>query len=87
MENKRTCTFSFFRWDSHTELFAFFDLGIWRQAAGTLCVERFIQFYTDQFETLQALLSWSVDVMWFWHYRQINFLSLFWLLNLAICGA
>ena len=29
---------------------------------GTLCAQLLLQFYTDQFETLQALLSGSVDV-------------------------
>ena len=28
----------------------------------TLCVQLLLRFYTDQFETLQAFLSWSVDV-------------------------
>ena len=38
------------------ELFPFFDLGIWRQVVDTLCAQLLIQFNTDQFETLQALL-------------------------------
>ena len=29
---------------------------------GTLCPQLLLQFHTDQFETVQALLSWSVDV-------------------------
>ena len=41
-----------------------------------LCVQ-LLQFYTDQFGTLQALMSWSVDVHVFWHYRQFNFCHFF----------
>ena len=40
---------------------------------GTLCV----QVYTNQFETLQALLSWSVDVYMVLHDRQFNFCHFF----------
>ena len=41
---------------------------------GNVCVQLILQFYTDEFETLQALLSSSVDVrmvlafssIWIW---------------------
>ena len=36
-----------------------------------------IQFYTDQFETLQALLSWSVDMHVILALLLVSFLSLF----------
>ena len=29
---------------------------------GTLCAQLLLQFYTDQFDTLQAFLSWFSDV-------------------------
>ena len=58
---------------------------------GTLCHELLIQFYTSQFETLQALLSWSVNgfgmiinfifVIFFFF-----FFFFFLLLNFAILG-
>ena len=32
------------------------------ESVGAFCAQLLKQFYTDQFETLQALLSWSVDV-------------------------
>ena len=51
---------------------------------GTLCAQLFLLFYTDQFETLQALLSWSVDVHVALALLSINFLPL---LNLVIFGA
>ena len=42
-----------------------------------MCVQLLIQSYTDQLETLQALLSWSVDVHIFLTLLSISFLSLF----------
>ena len=53
---------------------------------GTLCAQLLIQFYTDQFETLQALLSWSVDVLVFWHYLQFNFCQFFFFRQGSPCG-
>ena len=37
----------------------------------TLC-DNSSQFSTEQFETLQTFLSWSVDVHAFWYYCQFN---------------
>ena len=55
---------------------------------GTLCAQPLIQFYTDQFETLQALLSWSVDVHVVLALSSIKlFFHFFRLLNLAMFGA
>ena len=44
---------------------------------GTLCAQLLMQFYTDQFETLQALLSWSIDMHVVLALWSIQFLSLF----------
>ena len=41
----------------------------------SLCVQ-LLQFYTDQFETLRGLLSWSVDVHVAFALSSIYFLSL-----------
>ena len=43
----------------------------------TLCAQPLVQFYTDQFETLHALLSWSVDVHMVLALLSVKFLSLF----------
>ena len=77
MKNKQTHISSFFPSRFSLYIFPIFDLGIWRQMVDTLCAQLLIQFYTDQFETLHALLSWSVDVHVFWHGCQFNFCHLF----------
>ena len=52
---------------------------------GTLCAQLLLQFYTDQLETLQALLSWSLGVhMIFCIIVNSVFVAFFLLLNLAI---
>ena len=62
MKNKRTRIFLFFDRVLLAKLFPFFDSGIRQQSMGTMCAQLLIEFDTDQFEPLQALLSWSVDV-------------------------
>ena len=44
---------------------------------GMLWAQLLVQFYTDQFETLQTLLPWSVDVHVVWALLSISFSSLF----------
>ena len=45
------------------ELFPFFDFVFDLQAVVTLCAQLLIQLYASQFETLHALLSWSVAML------------------------
>ena len=43
----------------------------------TLYAQHFLQFYTDECETLEALLTWSVDVHMVLALSSVSFLSLF----------
>ena len=58
------------------ELFLFLDWDIWRQTVGTLCAQLIRQLYTNQFEILHAVLSWSVDMHVILALSTITFLSL-----------
>ena len=50
---------------------------------GTLCAQLLLQFYIDQFETLQALFAWSVDVHVVFALSSIKVLLLFSTLELS----
>ena len=65
MKNKETRIFSFFFHRGHPcRAIPLLRLRLYavEESVGALCAQLLIQFYTDQFETLQAFLSWSVDV-------------------------
>ena len=47
------------------------------QVVGTLCMQLLLQFYSDSFETIQVLRSWSEDVHIIWISFSDHFLSLF----------
>ena len=89
MKNKLTIVFFFFFFFFFFQAGFFLrgflsDLFIWRQMVDSLCAQLLTQFSTIQFETLQALLSWCVDVHVFWRCRQFNVCHFFRSLNLAI---
>ena len=49
----------------------------------TLCAQLLIQFYTDRFETLHTLLSWSVDVHMVLALLSVKLLSIFFTFKLS----
>ena len=78
MKNKRTRILSIFRLGSPYGVIPLFRLRHLTTDGGyRVCVQLLIQSYTDQLETLQALLSWSVDVHIFLTLLSISFLSFF----------
>ena len=47
------------------------------QVVGTLCMQLLLQFYSDSFETLQVIRSWSEDVNIVWMQSSDYLLLLF----------